>query len=246
MRVLVCGAAIALAACLTAPPLRAASYMPLVSGMSWDYRTPSGLQHNMMMCGTRVVNGAVTSVRHQSEVGQVYENYWTEDAAGNLYLHGAWNVTSNYQAVYAPPILFVHPPLSVGRTWANPEVHMFDFDGNDLDFVFSYPMAVFTDETLTVPAGAFHAYGIGFDPSAFSAVSRSGGAYSLIGRRLDTAAGATSAANATDWFSEGVGEVRFSGDGELFGLVGWGAPTPVAVATWGAIKALYASGVQSH
>ncbi len=225
---------------LLAAPAFAVSYMPLATGMTWDYTSPSAGPHNMMMCGTRVVHGVVTSVRHQSEAAQVYENYWSDDADGTLYLHGAWNVTHDFKAVYVPPIVFLQPPLAVGRTWANPHIQVEDFEGNPAGDPFSYPMAVFEDVVLTVPAGSFHCYGVGFDAGGFTA--RAGTmTFTATGRRIDAGTTPASVGSATDWFSEGVGEVRFAGGADVYDLVGWGAPTDTRPATWGAIKALFSA-----
>ncbi len=103
-------------------------YYPLAVGCHWGYDNASGGLHTISITGERIVLGAVTRVRHQLEGDQEYENYWTKDTAGNLFIHGAYDY-DGFEISYLPPIAMVMAPLYVTKTWVTENICLYDLDG---------------------------------------------------------------------------------------------------------------------
>lgn len=214
-------------------------YHPLEVGAEWSYFSTLDGDMLMNITGERVVRGVTTRVRRQQEQTQTYENYWTEDTSGNLFLHGARNYDGTFALAYWPPIQMVSSPLYLGKTWVTTGIQTYDLDGGARDESrFDYPLRVYTEDVRTVPAGDFYSFGVGFDIGPDPRFLRNGRSFDLFGRELFDVPDLISD-NASEWYAENVGLVitTVHVDEELgFKLVSYGLPTPVAQMTWGRLR----------
>lgn len=231
---------LALLALLPAQDVHAQTYHPLGEGLQWEYSSTVDGMMLMTMMGDRSVFGTETRIRLQEEETQTYENYWTSDASGNLFLHGAFNY-DGFGLLYDPPIQMVSAPLVLGKTWTTEGIDLYDMDGNPWGSgPIDYPVRVYTEGTVSVPAGDFYAYGVGFDAGAGAGIVSNGNTYDMFGRRVDDTE--SRGDNATVWYTEDVGEVIESSiqDESLgFRLVSYDAPVPVLPMSWGVIRSLF-------
>jgi hypothetical protein len=136
------------------------------------------------------------------------------------------------------------PPPALGQTWST---HTIAYNLADMSvyLVLDYALSVLEDVQLTVPAGTYHAFGIGPPPpatgSAATVALPSGRSLSLDGRSAVAApaAGTTStAALHEDWYAQGVGDIQYRAN-SLNQLVNFSIPTPTAGVSWGKVKRLY-------
>jgi hypothetical protein len=225
--------------------LGATSYHPLEVGTEWHYASDAGETQSTVITGTRDVLGVLTAVRHEEvteadTIEQVFENFWTCDIDGNLYLHGAINYTYGFDTAYIPPLRWVQSPLSYGLTWTTADVLMCRLDGTDCWDPFDYSLTVYSEGNVSVPAGTFYSYGVGqlLPPPALRAPS--GHRFDVLGRHL-AATERPELPVTVEWYSEGVGCVQFGSEsypGHIMRLIEW-TPSPVRRTTWGGVKSLY-------
>jgi len=219
----------------------AQSYHPLGAGWLWNYVSAADGQQMMTIAGERIVFGVPTKVRHQQEETQIYENFWTEDASGNLFVHGAVNYTFGAGWYFSPPLQMVASPLFAGRSWTTHAVRGYDLDRTPwTGDPFEYPMCVFTECVLEVPGGLFYSYGVGLDTGGPSLRMLNGRAFDLLGRCVDASEAAKG--SATNWYAENVGMVKmnpFASETRAFLLVASGPPVGVVPETWGRVKAAF-------
>ncbi len=212
----------------------AADWLPLVDGMHWDYRS-ANFQETQIITGTRTLLGRTLYVK--SFVGgpdSGLQNFWQVAPDGSVLLGGFDNVSAGLALAYDPPFPVLQTPPSLGLTWSTHSVarlipSMVEYATIDLNWEVS------EDVVLEVPAGSFHAFGVGQVPPTAAKVMAGGRAFTLDGRLV---ADPGKAAVATDWYSEGVGEVQFLAS-DLFQLVAFGPPLPATASTWGRVKQLY-------
>jgi len=233
---------------LTGDPVasQATTYHPLDMGWSWEYADELGETLMAVMVGHRVVLGVQTAVRHEIIMGerhpsQVFENFWTCGADGDLFLHGAINYTDTMQVAYYPPILMVDGPLELGKAWVTTDIQTYDLEGNPSGMgPFDYGLMVYSVGDAVVPAGTFLAYGVGFDFGAPLVRGSGGCSYDLFGRRVMTLWG-SGTREATDWYTEDVGVVQqsyYTWPEEMMKLTAW-QPSAISGASWGRVKALF-------
>jgi len=219
-------------------------YFPLTVGSHWEYYSEVFGQMSTSIVGEEDILGVTTRVRRQVRSDQLIENYWSKDASGNVFLHGAVNFTYPFEAAYVPPIKMVEPPLFVGKGWVTNGIQGYDLDGTPWDDVpFDYPLRVYTEGVIAAPGGDFYSYGVGYD-TPFGLVLNTGqGMFDVLGRRIAGSQLATD--NATEWYSSGVGVVQscdYTDRQYAFKLVSFELPSvPMQEATWGRVKALYGS-----
>lgn len=218
-------------------PASAQIYHPLSIGSQWQYENVVDGPQIMTITGERTVLGAVTRIRHQEELTQTYENYWTQDEAGNLYLHGAFNY-DGFEIAFLPAIQMVSSPLYEGKYWVTEDIYDYDLDGNPLGGgPFDYPVRVYSEGTIEVPAGEFYAYGVGYDIYLIPLFSYAGEVYDILGRRVSES-DLQAEDNSTHWYTVDVGEVQM-GYGDFFQLASYDFPVPVHETSWGRVRLLF-------
>jgi hypothetical protein len=225
--------------------LRATSYQPLELGTEWHYANDSGQTQSAIITGMRDVLGVLTAVRHEEvteadTIEQVFENFWTCDIDGNLYLHGAINYTYGFDTAYIPPLQWIQSPLSYGLTWTTADVLMCRLDGTDCWDPFDYSLTVYYEGNVSVPAGTFYSYGVGqlLPPPVLQAPS--GQRFDVLGRHIAETERPEQGVEV-EWYSAGVGRVQFGFEAHpehIMRLIEW-TPSPVSRTTWGSVKALY-------
>jgi len=203
-------------------------YLPLQDGNNWQYATEAGDTWITTVDGTLEVLGNPAFRLVQVLAGadaQSLENWWSIDGEGNVFLHGFDN--AGFVREYEPPVLFVDAPLFLGKTWASSTQAGSDLI--DLEFT------VETDGLVDLPVGSLPAFGISYlQPLE---VPKTPG-YSLAGHRLP--AGKRDPADATDWYSDGVGPVQLRFGGNVYQLTAYSIGTVATQASsFGAVKALY-------
>ena len=151
-------------------PVAAGSiYFPLDPGSMWTYAGDQGGSAQVFIGGGQVVIGVETVVRHvdiQSVLdGQTFQNYWTSNGDGDLWLHGFTNESIRLSLSYDPPILWLDAPLQVGNTWSTTTQAYSDLEGNvPWGDPFTITLGVISEQEIVVPAGKFFAYEVGFIP----------------------------------------------------------------------------------
>jgi hypothetical protein len=212
----------------------AQSYLPLTVGNRWTYQGVNGLHEVQVITGTTTVLGRTFYVKSylESSSNSGLENYWSEEADGDVLLGGFLiNGVDTGGVIYDPPLRMLDAPLALGKTWTTRSAVYFlpaMNPGGTFDFTFT----VFEDTTLSVPAGRFRALGIGQSPMLAMLNVAPHASLSLDGT-LQTASGSPS-----DWYAAGVGVVQYDTD-DRYQLVESALPTPVAVTSWGKLKRLY-------
>jgi hypothetical protein len=223
----------------------AQNYHPLDIGWQWEYESSAVGHQTMTITGELSVLGTTTRIRRQVEGDQTFENFWTSDDRGNLYIHGARNLTVPFEAAYLPPIQMVSAPLVLNSTWTTRDIRIFYLDGTSWGGdPFDYPLRVYSAGTMDVPAGEFFAYGVGYDIGPPPVLATGREEFDILGRWLGESA--PRADNSTDWYAVNVGLVQqgpYANPEDEFRLLSYqGPPVPVLPVTWGSIKARFAAG----
>jgi hypothetical protein len=216
-------------------------YHPLELGSQWYYENAIGDWQSMVIVGDETILGSVTRVRRQEEAIQTFENFWTRDQSGNLFLHGARNLTFDFEMAYLPPIRMVDAPLYLGKYWVTEGVELYDLDGNPMGSSIDYALQVYFEGDITVPAGEFYAYGVGEVIDRLEFRNDKGERFDVLGRCLREA-DPPERDQATEWYADGIGLVQHTyvvPPEAWWQLQWWEQPTPALPMTWGAIKAGY-------
>jgi hypothetical protein len=222
-------------------PGAAGVWYPLDGGDTWEYVDGYGVHHFEIINGTmQLLSRTVTVRTYIGGFDDGLENYWLAGADGSVLLAGFNSRQAGLALAYDPPIAMLVPPPALGQTWSTHTV-AYRLPDMSVYSVFDYPLSVQEDVQLTVPAGIFHAFGIGPPPPGAGSVATidlpSGRVLSLDGRS-GKVAGTAGSSNATDWYAVGIGEVQYLAI-SLNQLVNLSLPVPTAVVSWGRLKQLY-------
>jgi len=229
----------ALVAVIVAPTAaRSDPWLPLDVGNRWEYGGTGGAHQVETITGQRIVRGRVVSVKSYDEGPDAgLENYWLLDADGSVLLAGFMRPSGGLAWAYEPPIrLLPVPPIVGPQPFQN--VVVYDLFTDAVVFNGSFRFDVLEDVMLTVPAGSFHAFGVGQAIPLPGPGVGSRPTLAADGRWLGAGPPSIYLVETTDWFTEGVGEVQYKSD-VLYQLLGFGRPTPTVHSSWGAIKRLY-------
>jgi hypothetical protein len=220
---------------------QAYNYLPLVPGMAWHYEAATGESWLTTVKGEQMVLGRITTTLvhsiDQVVTTQVVHNFWTVDMGGDLYLHGAHNITTDFVVSYEPPILWLDAPLELDKTWSTSFQPFFSLDGTNPGNPGVNHLQVFESADLTVPYGTFPAFGIGYAGTQ-KLTAPDGRAYDLLGFTQEVG-GLPTSKGAFSWFSDGLGRLQEIYEGATYQLVTWNGPVPVMAETWGGLKNLY-------
>jgi len=207
-------------------------YQPLSPGWSWTYITDEGGYLTKHVADHLEVHGHFTTVIQCVELApypQVYQNYWTKDPDGNVYLHGAWN-EDGFLWTYEPPILLVSPPLYPGRNWSSTSRFYRSYDNSSPDTLLTLTYEVIARSDVTVPAGVFKSANV-VSVIPQPSCARHGNAYDLLGRCLP----AGRAYENGEWVSDGIGRIKDA----AWELEEFTAPLPAEFSSWGDVKLLF-------
>jgi hypothetical protein len=174
-------------------------------------------------------------------LAQVYENYWTVNEDGDVFLNGARNLSLGLEFAYSPPILWLDAPLAPERTWTSTVMVYASLEGEgEGQGPIEIPRGVFFAGDVTVPAGVFFAFGVSGTGAEVAKQVRPG--IGLLGSR-ESDVGLRSerlGGEFGDWYSDGVGVVKLRETAE-FALTHWQEPPSNATVqvSWGAVKGLF-------
>ncbi len=229
---------IALAFLLSSNIAIAAPWVPLNSGTRWEYQGDAGGHQVETITGTTTLHGRVVAIKHHAEGADTgLENYWLLDADGSVLLAGYFSPAQGSGLVYEPPIRFVPvPPVLGPQPFVSTAFHDFATDA----VLFTTPVRydVTQDLMLSLPAGTFHAFGVGRYIALPEPNGALGSQISVDGRLVTFRDKSIFYFDTRDWFSEDVGEVQYD-TGELYQLRSLDLPTATARSSWGRIKRLY-------
>jgi hypothetical protein len=231
-------------ATLACGPLTAVAqdYLPLAIGNQWYYENDLGETQLMTIIGDETILGVPTRVRRQDATSDLFENFWTRGPDGSLYLHGARNLLDHVEWAFQPPLEMADAPLCLGKAWVTHDVQLYNLDGTPMGGdPLDYPLRVDFAGDVEVPAGAFYAFGVGFDPDSLKVRGPGGKVFDIYGRRLASAARRTEI-DITAWYSDGVGLVLqtiYADEQHPLELMWWNPPTPTVSTSWGRIKTLF-------
>jgi hypothetical protein len=229
--------ALALVTVLSAGAAVAAPWLPLALGNTWAYQGDQGGHQIETITGTTTLHGRTVFAKHYYEgVDTGLENYWLTGFDGSVLLAGFYAPSAGFGYIYEPPIRFFPAPPALGE---QPQVPLayHDFVTDQLLFSGTVRYDVLEDVMLTVPAGTFHAFGVGrYVPLPGPAAN--GTQLTLDGRVATPGGKSIYILEPTDWFSEGVGLVQYD-VGQLYQLVSFGGPTAASRSSWAKIKRFY-------
>lgn len=223
-----------LAGSLVAVPVLAQPYLPLAVGNHWSYQGIGGKHEQQTITGTTMILGRDVYVKSttESSSNSGLENYWSTEPDGDVFLHGFYRNIEAFGVVYDPPLRMVDAPLAMGKSWTT-HAAIFYLPGMTPGESFDFTESVLEGaKKLTVPAGTFAAFGIGQTLAPPAARTLAGSPLALDGSVQAISA------QASEWYSAGVGEVQFQAD-DLYQLSSYDFPTPVASTTWGKLKHWY-------
>lgn len=201
------------------PTAARAQYLPLVQGYQWRYTGTGPITIDRAIDGVKLVGEAQTSVLSNVQTGAIsdaWDNFWTSDAEGRLWLHGFFNYGSEFGIRYVPPILWIDASPQTDDTW-NTTTTAFDLDTGALVTVFSINFQATNGVEVTVPAGTFDTLMLDYITESAGASSRYAGIqngaalrdHTLLGQRRGTQ-DTVARASALAWYSDGLGLVRES------------------------------------
>lgn len=220
-------------------PARADDYLPLELGNYWIYDgAVVGEHEESFISGTmRLWDGEVSVMTlRNSTQNEGNDIFWTVGDDGDVLLWG-FQFPEGGGALYVPPLVEVDPPLFLGKEWSVTS-GFYSYTLSDTLYWGEWTLVytVLTDETLDLPVGSLHAYGI-------TARLESDKTLPAALRRLDRMgllAVSPHRQVIPYWWSEGVGQVQYN-TSDRYQLVTYGnEPVLTQTTSWGRIKALYA------
>jgi hypothetical protein len=201
-------------------------YLPLDLANTWEYEGSLEGHERKTVVGTIDIWGMSARVIEYTESthNTGLQNYWTIESDRDILLWGFYRAVEGFGWLYNPAIRTLDAPLFVGKTWSS-TVQIYSLPDTVLVGTFTFSFEVYEEGTISVPAGNFQAFGIGTRPPLPAH------GYSLSGAATRSESGGS----PDDWYSEGVGPVRYITD-QRYDLLSFDQTTPVLPATWGSIK----------
>lgn len=235
--------ALLLALAFPPPASIASNFLPLNPGTTWELAQSGGAIATVAVMGQETLLGRPATRIRWTLPDQTYENFWTRDAQGRVFLQGARNLTFPAEFAYTPALLYLDPPMVEGQTWTTTGVVITDFSGGSPGAPIDITFGAGFVGTLVVPAGSFAAVGIGQAPPPPLTLRAAAPAYDALGRHRTVSSAGTQTLEPDLWFSDGVGFVQMlpGAGGDPYRLVRYAAPIAVEPTTWGRMKALFAA-----
>ena len=215
---------------------QAETWMPLDQGREWNFSGESPNTARIWIEGTQLVRGFETTVRKESistaSGVDIFENYWTVNEAGHVFLHGFKTISGGFEQAYDPPILYVSAPLELSKQWSSTFTLYDKLDGTGTpDGPYQITFDVLTSEQLDVPGGVFDAFGVMNSSAPVSTVIQGNG-YGLLGNRIQGAPVQT----PSEYWALNAGIVQFVVNQDTYIL---DSITPLEETTWGRLKVLF-------
>jgi hypothetical protein len=213
---------------LVASPSSAVDVFPFDETVTLLYDSNGANAYATYFAGAEVIEGLPVRVRHfQGGADDGLLQFWSENAGGDKFLHGFRTSGGGLEIHYAPPVLWIDAPLSVGQSW------------DSLVSPVGHPafMLHFSVESLgptTVPAGTVESYGL-----EISSVVLSGGMAGGVGVTGRRAGDAGAKQGDRYWYSDGTGLVLSEYGAVTDRLIAIETSTAVHRLAWGRIRALY-------
>jgi len=214
-------------------PVAAAGLLPLQVGYSWKYLgAETAVKETQTVVGTKVLLGSPAFVIRYTDNAdnEGLENYWTSGPDGDVFLWGFLRNVEGFGWSYDPAIHWADAPLYLGKTW-DQHVNVYStITGEHLES-WDITFEVADEVDLTVPAGTFHAFGIGYSVTGV-------GPHPLVDIALDGAMPSPTDVPPLFWLSEGVGDVQHL-SADTLQLSQFDFPTPATRVSWAVVKARY-------
>jgi hypothetical protein len=199
-------------------------------GLAWEYDDLLGDHERQEVIRLDNFRGVEIKVVGYSEspYNDGLENFWSESESGDLLLWGFDRTHEDVGYVYDPPLVWVDEPLYPGKEWTQ-NFSIYTYPDHAYVGQGHYTFVVKSAGDVEVPYGTFPAFeveGTGAmdwdQPLPLSA----------CGLRNVTI-------RTTDWWSDGVGRIRYDSGQLSFRLSDLVQPTAVRETSWGRIKALF-------
>lgn len=165
----------------------------------------------------------------QSTENNGLTNFWTVEGDGDVNLCGFYRSGEGFGRAYFPPIKMLDAPLAVGQTWTE-SCDIYTYPDLVKIGELQISFAVYESGPVSVPAGDFETYGIGFAFPLEQAPPTPVG-FSIDGA-VETA---QRGAGASEWWALDVGKVQYRSS-DLFQLTTYDLPTPLQSLSWGRLK----------
>jgi len=220
---------------LLALPASAQDYQPLTPGNFWTYLLDDGT-HQVRVVGEMVslFGNMVFPLGHpEMDSYQNLVNYWSTGPDGDLLLWG-WS-RGNGGYYYLPPIVLVDSPLALGKSWST-TVDVYAVSDSSFVSADEFSFAVYDHADITVPAGTFESWGVGYGTSSKKNFIE--GRYNLMGEEIGAEVSAGTG-DVESWYAEGVGLVQHNLS-TVHRLEDYsGRLVANKATTWGGIKAIF-------
>jgi hypothetical protein len=217
--------------------LFADTFLPLWPGNTWVYDGSPGEHESLVVSGTASIwETEVFIIRYEESThNDGLENYWTSEleGGGEILLWGWFRHLDDSGVLYRPPLTIAEAPLYYGKTWSC-TTEFFTLPDTTYDITVIFDFEVTEEGNVTVPAGTFYAYRLGYVgwPAATLLTGRD---YALTGE----ASSGASPLNSLGWWCQGVGQVQYEQASELYQLTDYTLCVSTAATTWGRIKSIY-------
>jgi len=221
---------IGLAILTFASGVAANDYFPMCPGSVWEYTGLETAEPYVTTCtGVEDFWGVECSVFARSGPGdEGLLNYYFVGEDGGIFLRGWFRQLSDWGYLHEPGIEILSANPALGQQWCD-TVDMYSLPGHTYSTTFEICFSVLEETDLSLPAGTFHAFGIGeiMPPMLIPG-------YDLFGRERSS-----SLSDASRWYSDQVGLVQFL-SADMYQIAGYSLPpSATEVASWGRIKTLY-------
>lgn len=221
---------------LHVPTASVASFLPLYQGNTWEYIAPGNVHERRTAVGQIEIWGSPCWVIRYSEstFNEGLENYCTVDEAGCVYLWGAWRPDAGFGILYSPPLRLIDGDPELWETWTSTYTAYLLPDTIEIA-TGSATFGVYEVGTISVPAGDFFSYGIGYWTEDSRPALPAGSLTDDLDVFLALAPADGNQGNPTKWWSDGVGLVRYLGSSTME-LITYDLPTRARRLSWGAVR----------
>ncbi len=203
------------------------NYLPLQSGLRWEYGT-----FIREIQAQETIGGELVFVMSNDRDGETWDTFWTSTETG-VWLHGFRNHSTEVALRYDPPILWIDSSAGTLSTWSS-QTTVRSLTDDAAQETIEVSLQASEPTVSSVPAGEFTAIVItesiqGIDAKSYS--SR----HTLDGELLTTK---SAEMEHNLWYASGVGLIRESFCCPLVTdqLTFFTTPVVVETASWGSVR----------